>query len=144
MIIIINFIFIPKKTDINKLLKKIKDEDEYLFTVKDKRITLEKNRKNPDGYAEILIKDKNNEKVIYEILVKLSKDNKPIGNGIVKDKREGKLLLVNFDTNNIISNDVLDIIPKFVDEEEYNKYKIQKQNGLFKRSTGNVLRSQGS
>ena len=121
------FYFFPKKTDINKLLKKIKDEDEYLFTVKDKRITLEKNRKNPNGYAEILIKDKNNEKVIYEILVKLSKDNKPIGNGIVKDKREGKLLLVNFDTNNIISNDVLDIIPKFVDEEEYNKYKIQKQ-----------------
>ena len=65
--------------------------------------------------------------MIYEILVKLSKENKPIGNGIVKDKREGKLLLVNFDTNNIISNDVLEIIPKFVDEEEYNKYKIQKQ-----------------
>ena len=121
------FFFCRKETDINKLLKKIKDEDEYLFTVDDKRISLEKNRKNPDGYAEILIKDKNNEKVIYEILVKLSKDNKPIGNGIVKDKREGKLLLVNFDTNNIISNDVLDIIPKFVDEEEYNKYKIQKQ-----------------
>ena len=121
------FYFFPKEFDINKSLKKIKDEDEYLFTVDDKRITLEKNRKNPNGYAEILIKDKNNEKIIYEILVKLSKDNKPIGNGIVKDKREGKLLLVNFDTNNIISNDVLDIIPKFVDEEEYNKYKIQKQ-----------------
>ena len=121
------FYFGLKEDDINESLEKIKDEDEYLFTVDDKRITLEKNRKNPDGYAEILIKDKNNEKLIYEILVKLSKENKPIGNGIVKDKREGKLLLVNFDTNNIISNDVLDIIPKFVDEEEYNKYKIQKQ-----------------
>ncbi len=44
MIIIINFFF-PKKCDINKDLKKVKEDDEYFFNVKDKRITLEKNRK---------------------------------------------------------------------------------------------------
>ena len=100
----------------------------------DKRITLEKNKKNPDGFAEIIIKDKNNEKTIYEIRVKLSKENKPIGNGIVEDKREGKLLLVNFDNNNnnIISNDLFDDIPKYIDEEEYTQNKIQKQNPKFK------------
>jgi len=127
------FYFFPEWANITENLKLIKEDDEYiLYNVKDKRITLEKNKKNPDGFAEIIIKDKNNEKTIYEIIVKLSTENKPIGNGIVKDKREGKLLLVNFDNNNIISNDLFDVIPKYIDEEEYTQNKLQKQNPKFK------------
>ena len=132
MILIINFIFFPESSNITEDLKLIKEDDEYiLYNVIDKRITLEKNKKYPDGFAEIIIKDKNNEKTIYEIRVKLSKENKPIGNGIVKDKREGKLLLVNFDNNNILSNDLFDDIPKYIDEEEYTQNKLQKQNPKF-------------
>lgn len=127
------FYFFPESFDINEDLTKIKEDDDYiLYKIRDKRITLEKNKKNTNGFAEIIIKDKNNEKTIYEIIVKLSKENKLIGNGIVKDKREGKLLLVNFDNNNIISNNLFDVIPKYIDEEEYTQNKIQKQNPKFK------------
>ena len=109
-------------------LQKIKEDDDYLFYVGDKRITLEKNRKNIDGFVDILVKDRFNETVIYEIYANLVKDNsKLIGNGFVVDKRRGELLLVNFDNNNIISNNLLSIMPKFVDGEEFDLYKKSKQ-----------------
>ena len=120
------FYFFDSKKKLN--LQKIKEDDDYLFYVDDKRITLEKNRKNKDGFVVILVKDRYNKTVIYEIKAKLEKDNsKLIGSGIVDDKRRGELLLVNFDNNNIISNNYLDIMPIFVDRDEFNLYKKSKQ-----------------
>lgn len=49
--------------------------------------------------------------------------DKLTGNAIVKDHREDELLLVNFDTNKIISNDIFADIPKFQDKEEFNMYR---------------------
>ena len=54
-------------------------------------------------------------------------NDKLIGNGIVKDFRTGELFLVNFDTNNIISNDTLKDIPQYKDKEELEMCKKSKK-----------------
>ena len=70
-----------------------------------------------------MIKDKKNEKTIYEINCKISQKNVLYGIGMVKDYRTGEILMVNFTTNNIISNDFLSVIPLFYDKDEYIMYK---------------------
>ena len=62
------FYFFDSKKKLN--LQKIKEDDDSLFYVDDKRITLEKNRKNKDGFVVILVKDRYNKTVIYEIKAK--------------------------------------------------------------------------
>ena len=74
----------------------------------------------------IIVKDRYNKKIIYQIEVRKEKD-KLTGNGIVKDFRTGELLLVNFDTNNVISNDILKDIPQYKDKEEFEMCKKSKK-----------------
>ena len=75
-------------------LRKINENDKYSFYVEDKRIILVKNKINPDDLTNIKLKDKNNEKIIYEIFVKLTKNNKLFGNGIVIDRKRRELIII--------------------------------------------------
>ena len=81
------------------------------------------NKRNNPG--RILVKDLDGKKIIYEINVnmKIWKDRddqyaKPEGMGIVKDYRNGDILIVNFDTNNIIADNIKDLTV-FLDKEEF-------------------------
>ena len=97
-------------------------------------ITLEK-MNLPDSPVRILIKDKDNKNIIYEINVKMTNENKLIGNGLVKDFRTNEIFMVNFNTGNIISNDILSDFPLFYDKNEFNTYKnniIPKKESIIK------------
>ena len=96
-------------------------EKSIIYKIIDKRITLEK-MNDVNIPVRILIKDKDNKNIIYEINVKMSEENELIGNGLVKDYRTGEILLVNFNTENIISNNILNDFPLFQDKNEYNMY----------------------
>ena len=93
-----------------------------IYKTRKNRIILEENNMNKNAPIRIIVKDKENENIIYEINAKASKENILIGNGIVKDYRTGELLHVNFNTNNIISSDFFSSINLYKDEEEYNMY----------------------
>ena len=91
-------------------------------------IILEINSKKENNPGRIVIKDIDREKIIYEITVKMFKvDNlnflKPKGLGIVKDHRNNDILIVNFDSNNILSHNLQDLYI-FLDKEELNMNKI--------------------
>ena len=77
----------------------------------------------PDSPVRILIKEKDNKNIIYEINVRMTNENKLIGNGLVKDFRTNEIFMVNFNTGNIISNDILSDFPLFYDKNEFNTYK---------------------
>ena len=78
---------------------------------------------DPNIPVRIVVKDIDNKNIIYEVNVRMSEENKLIGNGLVKDYRTGEILMVNFNTNNIISNDILNDFPLFQDKNEYDTYK---------------------
>ena len=84
-------------------------------------IILEINTKKENNPGRILVKDIDREKIIYEITVKMFKDEnhnilKPKGIGIVKDHRNNDVLIVNFDSNNILSHNLQDLYI-FLDKE---------------------------
>ena len=85
------------------------------------------NKRNNPG--RILVKDLDGKTNIYEINVntKITEDYgkqypKPEGMGIVKDYRNGDILMVDFDTNNIITDNINDLI-LFLDKEEFDMNK---------------------
>ena len=81
----------------------------------------------------LIVKDRYNKNIIYQIEAKKEKEKDKLkGNGIVKDFRTGELILVNFDTNNIISYDALGDIPQFYDKEEFHMYKKSKKYDKYK------------
>ena len=83
------------------------------------------------------MKDIDEETIIYEISVKTIEDEnndkkkflKPKGLGIVKDHRNGELLFVNFDSNNILSNNLEDLT-SFLDKDELDMNKNIKSNNI--------------
>jgi hypothetical protein len=101
----------------NEVLKRgKKDEDNG-------HIILQMNNANNNGPIRIIIKDANLKNILYEINAKLSEKKELKGIGIVNDLRKGDMLMVNFDTGNVIANDFLSVIPSFRDKDEYNMYK---------------------
>ena len=66
----------------------------------------------------ILVNDINNKNNIKEINAKMTDEYKLIGNGLVKDFRTIGIFMVNFNTGNIISNDILTDFPLFQDKSE--------------------------
>ena len=86
------------------------------------KIILEINNEKKDNPGRIVIKDIDGEKIIYEINVKINDELKAEGIGFVKDYRNFDLLIVNFDTNNILSNNMQDLTA-FLDKEEFNMNK---------------------
>ena len=82
------------------------------------KIILGINSKKKNNPGRILVKDIDEETIIYEISVKTIEDEnndkkkflKPKGLGIVKDHRNWELLIVNFDSNNILSNTVNSVL----------------------------------
>ena len=86
------------------------------------------NFRNDDGRNNLgkkLVKDINGENIIYEITVKIKEEYnylKQTGIGLVHNYRDGELLIVNFDNNNIISHNLQDL-SIFIDEEEFNMNK---------------------
>ena len=78
-----------------------------------------------NNLGKILVKDINGENIIYEITVKIKEEYnylKQTGIGLVHNYRDGELLIVNFDNNNIISHNLQDL-SIFIDEEEFNMNK---------------------
>ena len=73
--------------------------------------------KKIDNYVRIFIKDIKNEKNLYELNAKMTSTKKLKGTGFAHDFRKREILAVNFDTNNIISNN-LDYLNQFIDREE--------------------------
>ena len=105
------------------------NEDIIFYKVKNReRLILIENKNVEQNHnpVTIIVKDRYNKKIIYQIEVRKEKD-KLLGNGIVKDFRTGELFLVNFDTNNIISNDILKDIPQYKDKEEFEMCKKSKK-----------------
>ena len=90
--------------------------DEYMSN-----ITLQLNKVDNNNPGRILIRDRDKE-IIYEINVKVNDELNPEGIGIVRDYRNGQILIVNFDTENILSNDLMEL-SLFLDREELNKNK---------------------
>ena len=123
----------PKKNE----LKEIENNDyNIIYKINDEdRLLLIESKKVVKNYipVTIIVKDRySNKNIIYQIEGKKEKGkDKLTGNGIVKDFRTGELLLVNFDTENIISYDALGDIPKFKDKEEFLMYKKSKKNDKY-------------
>ena len=86
------------------------------------KIILEINNEKRNNPGRIIVKDIDGEKIIYEINVKINEELKPEGIGFVKDFRNGDLLIVNFDTNNILTNNIQDLTV-FLDKEEFDMNK---------------------
>ena len=85
------------------------------------------NKRNNPG--RILVRDLDGKTIIYEINVNMKiieelygQYAKPEGIGIVKDYRNGDILIVNFDTNNIITDNINDLT-LFLDKEEFDMNK---------------------
>ena len=96
----------------------------------------------------ILVKDLNKE-IIYEINVKIINEKtyangeeytEPEGIGLVKDNRNGEILIVNFDNNNILSKNLQDL-SLFIDKQELEMNKKNKNN---ENSTQEQLINQNS
>ena len=100
----------------------------YHYSEKD-LIILEINNKRRDKPGRILIKDINKIDLIYEINVKINERLEPTGIGIVQDYRNGEILIVNFDNNNILSHNLEDLLT-FTDKEEFemNKDDLNDEN----------------
>ncbi len=103
------------------------DED-YL---KDKIIIEQNNNGRNKNLGRVLVKDLNKE-IIYEITVKLNYETDkygeniiPEGIGLVKDYRNGEILIVNFNNNNILSKNFQDL-SLFIDKEEFEMNKKNK------------------
>ena len=100
------------------------DTDCYINNIK---LEINNQKKN---CGTIFIKDNDGQKIIYEIHVNINNNydidfvrTKDIeGMGIVKDFRNGDILIVNFNSNNIITDNLKDL-PIFVDKEEFDIYK---------------------
>ena len=106
----------------------------------DERLILEK-MNNQDVPSRIIVKDIDNKNIIYEINAKMTDEFELIGNGLVKDFRTGEIFMVNFNTENIISNDILKDFPLFSDKKEYNTYKnniIPKKESIIKNELLNI------
>ena len=97
--------------------------------------------------VRILVKDINNVKIIYEINVKMTNNYKLRGNGIVRDFINNEILIVNFDTKNIIIND-LDHLEVFIDKDEFIINKKSKEEILSKDVIraifNNILKSENN
>ena len=68
--------------------------------------------------VRILVKDIENVNIKYEINIKMTYDYELKNTGIVRDFRSNEILIVNFSTNNIITND-LDNLVLFIDNNEF-------------------------
>ena len=109
--------------DIQNYLQEIgKTDKSIIYKIYDERITLEK-MYDINIPVRIILKEKNNKNIIYEINVKMSQQKELYGNALIKDYRTGEILIVNINTNNIISNNILNDFPLFQDRNEYETYK---------------------
>ena len=121
-------------------LQEIQKKDNItIYKDGDERMILEMNNKNKNTPVRILIKDINNENIIYEINSKMSEQKQLEGIGSIKDFRTGEILMVNFDTNKIISNDFLSVIPSFIDEDEYFMYKNNLKENILSLNCKNEI-----
>ena len=125
------FYFLPEEFIFNEnyLEETETNEDNIFYKVRNEErlILIENNNAQKNNNpVTIIVKDRYNKKIIYQMEVRKEND-KLIGNGIVKDFRTGELFLVNFDTNNIISNDILKDIPQYKDKEELEMCKKSKK-----------------
>ena len=121
-------------------LKEIQKKDNItIYKIGDERMILEMNNKNKNSPVRILIKDINNENIIYEINSKMSEQKQLEGIGSVKDFRTGEILMVNFDTQKIISNDFLSVIPSFIDKDEYYMYKYNLKENILSLNCKNEI-----
>ena len=125
------FYFFPEEFIFNEnnLEETETNEDNIFYKVinEERLILIENNNAQKNNNpVTIIVKDRYNKKIIYQMEVRKEND-KLIGNGIVKDFRTGELFLVNFDTNNIISNDILKDIPQYKDKEEFQMCKKSKK-----------------
>ena len=102
-----------------------------LYGINDKRILLEMKEKDLTKPVRILVKDINNENIRYEINAKMTNNYKLKGSGIVRDFINHEILIVNFDTKNIITND-LDNLEIFIDKDEFIMNKKTKEEILAK------------
>ncbi len=118
-------------------LEEIEKKDNIsIYKLVNERITLTMSNTNRNNPVTILVKDIENKSIIYEINVKMAKENKLKGNGFVKDFRTGEILLVNFNTFQIISKDPLDELPLCLDREEFvmNRKRLYEDNDTNKRN----------
>ena len=105
--------------NVENFLQELEKKDKsIIYKISDERITLEQ-MYDKNFPVRIIVKDKNNKNIIYEINVKMSEQKKLYGNALIKDYRSGEILIVNINTNNIISNNILDDFPLFQDKNEY-------------------------
>ena len=125
-----------KKNDINNTIT---------YEVGDEHITLEMNQNNLNIPVRILVKDINNIDIIYEITAKMTYNKKLNGTGFVRDYRTGEILIVNFGTKNIITNE-LDHLEVFINNEEFTINKLANEKILAKdviRNTfNNILKNE--
>ena len=118
--------------NVENFLQELEKKDKsIIYKIYDERITLEQ-MYDKNFPVRIIVKDKNNKNIIYEINVKMSEQKQLYGNALIKDYRSGEILLVNINTNNIISNNILDDFPLFQDKNEYitftNNIRPKKEN----------------
>ena len=91
----------------------------------DKLITLEMKNRERNNLGKILVRDIDGENIIYEITAKIKEEYdilRPTGIGLVHNHRDGEILIVNFDNDNIISHNLQDL-SLFIDKEEFNMNK---------------------
>jgi len=100
---------------LNEISKK---DGTILYSLYDKRITLEMKENDFTKPVRILVKDIENVNIKYEINIKMTYDYELKNTGIVRDFRSNEILIVNFSTNNIITND-LDNLVLFIDNNEF-------------------------
>ena len=116
-----------------------------IYELGDKHITLEMNQNNLNIPARILVKDINYKNIIYEITAKMTYNKKLNGTGFVRDYRTGEILIVNFGTKNIITNN-LDNLEVFINNEEFTINKLANEKILPKdviRNTfNNILKNE--
>ena len=126
----IKFSIVGKSVE-NFLQELEKKDKSIIYKIYDERITLEQ-MYDKNFPVRIIVKDKNNKNIIYEINVKMSEQKQLYGNALIKDYRSGEILIVNTNTNNIISNNILDDFPLFQDKNEYitftNNIRPKKEN----------------
>ena len=118
--------------NVENFLQELEKKDKsIIYKIYDERITLEQ-MYDKNFPVRIIVKDKNNKNIIYEINVKMSEQKQLYGNALIKDYRSGEILIVNINTNNIISNNILDDFPLFQDKNEYitftNNIRPKKEN----------------
>jgi len=82
---------------------------------------------NNDICVKITVKDIDSQKTYYEINANLSNEHKLEGNGFVRDYKTGSLYFINFNTNNIITDDL-------------NNLQLQNTNFTFKEIYENTIK----